>query len=84
MPKQNFYSLNFQDLKTFLIEKIGVEESKVKMRAQQLYKGIYQKGITSFTDLTTVTLELRKELDNALSLEPVSYTHLTLPTICSV
>ena len=69
MPKQNFYSLNFQDLKTFLIEKIGVEESKVKMRAQQLYKGIYQKGITRFNDLTTVTLELRKQLENALSLE---------------
>ena len=62
MQKQNFYSLTFEELKTFLIEKIGVEESKVKMRAQQLYKGIYQKGITSFTDLTTVTLELRKEL----------------------
>ena len=69
MQKQNFYSLTFEELKNFLIEKIGVEESKVKMRAQQLYKGIYQKGITSFTDLTTVTLELRKELDNTLSLE---------------
>ena len=46
--KQNFYSLTFEELKTFLIEKIGVEESKVKMRAQQLYKGIYQI-ITSFS-----------------------------------
>ena len=69
MQKQNFYSLTFEELKTFLIEKIGVEESKVKMRAQQLYKGIYQKGITRFNDLTTVTLELRKQLENALSLE---------------
>ena len=69
MQKQNFYSLTFEELKAFLIEKIGVEESKVKMRAQQLYKGIYQKGITSFNDLTTVTFELRKKLDNALSLE---------------
>ena len=69
MQKQNFYSLTFEELKTFLIEKIGVEESKVKMRAQQLYKGIYQKGITSFSDLTTVTFELRKKLDNVLSLE---------------
>ena len=69
MQKKNFYSLSFEDLKIFLIEKIGVEESKVKMRAQQLYKGIYQKGITSFSDLTTVTFELRKKLDNFLSLE---------------
>ena len=67
--KQNFYGLSFEELKNFLIEKIGVEESKVKMRAQQLYKGIYQKGITSFSDLTTVTFELRKKLDNVLSLE---------------
>ena len=68
MQKKNFYSLSFEDLKIFLIEKIGVEESKVKMRAQQLYKGIYQKGITSFSDLTTVTFELRKKIDLNLTI----------------
>ena len=56
-------------LKNFLIEKATVPEKQAKMRAQQLYKGIYKKNITSFDDLTTVTFELRKKLDNALSLE---------------
>ena len=38
-------------------------------RSKQLYKAIYQKGLTSFVDLTTVTQDLRKELDNVLSLD---------------
>ena len=69
MTKQNFYNLTFEELKNFLAEKVGIEKSKVKMRAQQLYKAIYQKGLTSFVDLTTVTKDLRKELDNVLSLD---------------
>lgn len=69
MAKQNFYNLTFEELKTFLVEKTGIEKGKVKMRAQQLYKAIYQKGLTSFVDLTTVTKDLRKELDNVLSLD---------------
>lgn len=69
MAKQNFYNLTFEELKTFLAEKVGIEKGKVKMRAQQLYKAIYQKGLTSFVDLTTVTQDLRKELDNVLSLD---------------
>ena len=69
MAKQNFYNLTFEELKTFLAEKAGIEKGKVKMRAQQLYKAIYQKGLTGFVDLTTVTQDLRKELDNVLSLD---------------
>ena len=69
MAKQNFYNLTFEELKAFLGEKVGIEKGKVKMRAQQLYKAIYQKGLTSFIDLTTVTQDLRKELDKVLSLD---------------
>ena len=67
--KQNFYDLTFEDLKAFLAEKVGVEEGKVKMRAQQLFSAVYKKGLKNFKDLTTVTQELRKELDNILSLD---------------
>jgi len=69
MEKKNFYNLTFEDLKTFLAEKAGVEEGKVKMRAQQLFSAIYKKGLTNFNDLTTVTNDLRKELNNLLSLD---------------
>lgn len=69
MAKQNFYNLTFEELKTFLSEKVGIEKGKVKMRAQQLYKAIYQKGLKNFFDLTTITQDLRKELDKVLSLD---------------
>ena len=35
MEKQNFYDLNFDQLKAFLIEKGEVEPKKAKMRSQQ-------------------------------------------------
>ena len=68
MEKQNFYDLNFDQLKAFLIEKGEVEPKKAKMRSQQLFNAVYKKNIKSFDELTT------------FGAEPVSYTHLTLPT----
>ena len=67
--KQNFYDLSFNDLKTFLADKVGVDSKKVKMRAQQLFSAVYKKGLKNFKDLTTVTIDLRKHLDNVLSLD---------------
>ena len=69
MEKQNFYDLSFLQLKKFLVEKIGVESKQSKMRAEQLFSGVYKKGLTNFSDLSTVTKDLRKELDNHLSLD---------------
>ncbi len=69
MSKTNFYDLSFDQLKFFLVEKIGVERKQSKMRAEQLFSGVYKKGLTNFSDLTTVTKDLRKELDNHLSLD---------------
>ena len=67
--KYSFYDLSFQDLKLFLIEKIDVEEKKSSMRAKQIFYAIYRKGIKKFQDLTTISLDLRKKLENTLSLE---------------
>ena len=69
MTKQNFFELDFNQLKNFLVEKVGVESKQAKMRAEQLFSGVYKKGLANFTDLSTVTKELRKELDNHLSLD---------------
>ena len=67
--KQNFFEFTFESLKIFLLEKTGIEKGKVKMRAQQLFSAIYKKGLKDFNDLTTVTTDLRKELDRFLSLD---------------
>jgi len=67
--KQNFYDLSFDDLKTFLTEKVGIDSNKVKMRAQQIYSAVYKKGLKNFSDLTTVKNDLRKNLDNVLTLD---------------
>ena len=69
MEKKNFYDLSLFQLKKILVEKVGVESKQAKMRAEQLFSGVYKKGLTNFTDLTTVTKDLRKDLDNHLSLD---------------
>ena len=62
MNKQNFYDLNFDQLKKFLIEKINVDNNKAKMRAQQLFSAVYKKNIKNFDELTTFGLELREKI----------------------
>ena len=50
---------------------------------------VFEKGFTgengrSFSKSTGIGLYLCKQLCNKMNVEPVSYTHMTLPTICSV
>ena len=65
--KQNFLDLNYEDLKYFLGEKIGIEEKKLNMRTQQIFTAVYQKGINNFEKLTTIPLDLRKKLEENIS-----------------
>ena len=68
MNKQNFYDLNFDQLKNFLIEKADVDEGKAKMRSQQMFNAVYKKNIKNFDGLTTFGLELREKIKNLMSL----------------
>ena len=56
MEKQNFYDLSFDQLKNFLVEEVGVNSKKAKMRAQQLFQSCYKKNIKSFDELTNFSL----------------------------
>ena len=69
MNKQNFFDLNFDQLKNFLIEKVNVEEKKAKMRTQQMFNAVYKKNIKNFNELTTFGLELREKIKDLISLD---------------
>ena len=60
--KQNLLDLNYEDLKSFLNSKLGIEEKKLNMRAQQIFTAVYQKGLNNFNQLTTIPIELREIL----------------------
>ena len=68
MNKQNFYDLNFDQLKNFLIEKINVDTNKARMGAQQMFNAVYKKNIKNFDELTTFSLELRDKIKDLISL----------------
>ena len=68
MDKQNFYDLNFDQLKNFLIEKVNIENNKAKMRTQQMFNAVYKKNIKNFDELTTFNLNLREKIKELISL----------------
>ena len=69
MEKKSFYDLTFDQLKEFLIDKVGIVEKQAKMRSQQMFNAIYKKNIKSFDELTTFSLDLREKIKDLISLE---------------
>ena len=47
---------------------LGVPERALKMRASQLSHWLYVRGATRFSDMTTISKELRQQLDDTYSL----------------
>ena len=45
MIKKNFYNLSFDELKSFLTQKLEIDEKKVSMRAKQIFHAVYRKGL---------------------------------------
>ena len=60
--KESLLNFNYQNLKSFLGETIGIEEKKLNMRAKQIFTATYQKGLNNFENFSTIPLELRKKL----------------------
>ena len=58
MEKQNFFDLNFDQLKNFLIEKAEIDNNKAKMRAQQMFNAVYKKNIKSLNAVSYTHLTL--------------------------
>ena len=65
--KQNLLDLNYEDLKSFLSERIGIEEKKLNMRTQQIFTAVYQKGLNDFEKFTTIPIDLREKLSKNIS-----------------
>ena len=62
-PKVNFYGLPLNELQMHLM---GL--GKEKFRAKQLYKWVYEKGVTNFEDMTDISKEFRRQLPNLFDL----------------
>ena len=74
MEKQNFFDLNFDQLKNFLIDKVEVDTNKAKMRTQQMFNAVYKKNIKNLDELTTFGLELREKVKSLISLDKPKIT----------
>lgn len=61
---KNFFGLTLPQLKEYLQE-LGKE----KFRAQQLYKWVYEHGVTDIEQMTNLSKKFREELPNYLSFD---------------
>ena len=68
--QKNIFDLNYSALKDLLEEKIGIEERKLNMRAQQIFTAVYQKGLNDFENLTTIPLEMRENFGHVQIQDP--------------
>ncbi len=66
--QRSLIGLTRDDLKTALGE-VGVPARQLRMRANQLWRWVYNRGVTSFDEMTDVAKELRGLLDEQFSLE---------------
>ena len=58
----NLAGLNKAELRDMLAEAFGLDEKKARMRANQLWRWIYQHGRTDFADMTDIAKEMRASL----------------------
>ena len=59
------------------LAEIGVPERSVRMRANQLWHWIYYRGARSFDDMTTISKDLRTDLETHFPYKnrTLFYTH---------
>jgi 23S rRNA (adenine2503-C2)-methyltransferase len=58
---KNFYDFTLKELEEFL-----KSQGKQKFRAEQLFRWVYQKGVTDFGDMSNLAKEFRFEMTNLL------------------
>lgn len=50
------------------LAQLGVKDKQIRMRVNQLWNGIYARGLVEFDDMHTISKDLRQKLDNAYSI----------------
>ncbi|MEO1564396.1 MAG: 23S rRNA (adenine(2503)-C(2))-methyltransferase RlmN [Pseudomonadota bacterium] len=66
-PRPNLIGLTRDQLSSALAD-IGTPEKQIKMRTGQIWQWIYQKGVTSFDEMTNLAKEFRAKLDDSFTL----------------
>jgi len=50
------------------LEKILQEKNQPKFRAEQIKKAIYQEGVSNFSEISTISKDLRENLEKEIRL----------------
>ena len=66
-PRPNLIGLTRDQLSSALAD-IGTPEKQIKMRTGQIWQWLYQKGVTSFDEMTNLAKEFRAKLDENFTL----------------
>jgi len=60
--RRNISGLGRAELRAVLAETFDLDEKKARMRANQIWRWVYQHGITDFSQMTDIAKEMRGQL----------------------
>lgn len=72
MKEANFYNFEYNELKNFLSLSFDLDEKKSSMRANQMWKFIYQKGISNPDNFFNIPLDLKLEINKKIKFGRIS------------
>jgi len=62
MKSSNFYDLDYSDLTNFFTTNSSLDPKKINMRANQIWKFVYKKGLNQVSDFSNLPADLKEDL----------------------
>ena len=72
MEKNIFYDLEYEELKAYLSNSFNLDEKKSSMRANQIWKFVYKKGLMQVDSFLNISNELKENLENKINFDRIT------------
>ena len=66
IEKNIFYDLEYEELKAYLSNNFNLDEKKSSMRANQIWKFVYKKGLMQVDSFLNISNALKENLENKI------------------
>ena len=67
----NFYDFNYESLNKFIVDHYSMDQKKIGMRTNQLWKFVYKKGLHSVSEFSNIPADLKENLEKNLNFDRV-------------
>ena len=71
IEKKIFYDLEYEELKAYLSNNFNLDEKKSSMRANQIWKFVYKKGLMQVDSFLNISNALKENLENKIDFDRI-------------